>query len=487
MGKNMYNINMNRKRSYISCNFQSAKIGGSVLIVVVAAIIILSALSLWMSTESSVSVLNQLELNKADTARNLAYSGVEYVKGLSYSYQSQNKTFSEFYNDLTSNSGTYAIGTNAGSFIVTVPSYSTSGSTTTYTVNVVGLTPSGFGQAKYQIPNALSLAYTYTAGVNPDVPQALYVANTINFSGNYYSGDSIFTTATFNGGQTIAGSLDYIASGSSCLLLNGGGSTYGNTDRSSHICSTNCIVLSGWGTVYGTMTAQGDIDIQSGNVYGDIFSGGNVTINGNSTVHGNVNAVGSITILSGQITGNQTKLGSKPSTCVGYSLKDYVQLTPTQSAVNLGWVSSPYVITGSTNINDKTWIFPSFKMSNGGTYLCLDLSADNSYVNIFVNGDFSLSGQLQLKVSSSGQCVNASSYSLSDQKKYAKRIYMAVGGKTTFSSSAHNWVGTIFSQGDIKATSTMNVVGALYSKGTVNTGGGTSTYFVMSDYANTTW
>jgi formylmethanofuran dehydrogenase subunit C len=458
---------------------------GSILIAVVLAIIALTGLAIWMSKESGISVINQLELNQADTARNLASSGVEYVKGLSYSYQKQGKTFTAFKDALTANGGTYDLGADVGSFVVTVPTNTTSGTTTTYTVNVVGMTPSGFLQAKYQIPNTISLSYSYTPAVNPDVPQALNVADTVDFSGTSYYGDSIFKNATFNGGVKIYGSLDYVTTGTACLVLQG--NQIGNKDGSSHICSDTCITLNGNVPLYGTVTAQGDVTINSGSVHGDIYSGGNVTIYGNSKVTGDVYAKGTINIVSGSITGDQVKLDSKPAKCTGYTLKDYVAQTTTQPAVNIGWTTTPYTIVGVTNINDKTYIFPSFSMSYGQTYLCLDLSQDNSYVNIFVNGDFSFAGILQLKTTSGGSCKNANSYSLDDRKKYAKRIYMAVGGKTTFSQDAHDWVGTIFSQGNITASSTMNVVGALYSKGTISTGGGVSSYFVMSDYANLTW
>ena len=473
---------LNKKHFILDCN-------GSIIILVVVAIIAIAGLSVGMSQMSSISTLNQLEFNQANNARNLAYSGVEYIKGLIYYEKSLNKSAANFLTDITASAGEYSLGTDKGSFVISIPTSSTTGNTVSFTVSSIGKSPSGAFHAEYQIPSSVSLSYTYTPTtpvVNPNVPQVLNVASTMNFSGDSYYGDSTFNSATFNGGVKIYGSLNYIASGSSCLNLNAGGSFVGNASSSS-ICSTTCIAISGWTTVTGTVTAQGDVNIISGNVYGDVYSGGNVTIKGNSTVYGSVYATGNISIISGKITGTQNKLSSKPTNCKGYTLKDYVQQTPTQAAVNVGWINTPYMITGSTNMNDKSWVFPSFAMTNGGTKLCLDLSTANSYVNIFVNGNFQLAGTVQLKTTSNGSCADASSYSQTDLKTYAKRIYMAVGGTTKFEQSAQFWVGTIFSQKDITASSTLSIVGALYTKGAISTGGGTTSIFVMSDYANANW
>jgi len=500
---------------------------GAIFIALIVAIVAIAAISLGISKISSVSVLNQLQLNQFDKARDLAYGGLEYVRGLNYYYQNNNKTFSEFYNALTSNGGVYDLGGDVGSFIVTISSYSTTSNVTSYTVSVVGVASAGYNYAKYQIPNSETISYTYSSPSVQKVPQTLMQASTINFSGNTYTGDSIFSAYSFNGGVVINGSLDYIGTGSACLVLKG--SRIGLTDKTSHICSNTCIEISGGVVVYGTVKAQGDVNVSNGTVNGDIYAGGNVTISGGSTVNGVIYAAGSVTISngyaksdvrakgdvaisswSGHIEGNvyvhgtctytdrslisgsiialsEDEAPSVPTKCSGSSLPTYASQEENQTDPNNTKGSIKYTITGSTDITNTNYVFPSFTILNGGSKLCLDLSTPDSYINIFVNGSFAFNGTIQLMTSSTGGCKDASSYTLDQQKTYAKKIYMAVGGTTTFNSSAHLWIGTIFSQGDILGKSTLDVVGALYSNGTIDTGGGSSSIFVMSDYANLTW
>lgn len=81
----------------------------------IIAIIVIGALGVGMQQMSSSAFFNQLMFNQANQARNLAYSGVKYAKGLIYSYQALGKTFTQFKDDLTANSGVYDLGNNLGS------------------------------------------------------------------------------------------------------------------------------------------------------------------------------------------------------------------------------------------------------------------------------------------------------------------------------------------------------------------------------------
>lgn len=44
----------------------------------------------------------------------------------------------------------------------------------------------------------------------------------------------------------------------------------------------------------------------------------------------------------------------------------------------------------------------------------------NSYMNIFVNGNFNFNGSVQLKTPTSGSCKEIDTYSMTDLKTYAK-------------------------------------------------------------------
>lgn len=141
---------------------------GSILILVIVAIIAISALSIGMSQISSVSTLNQLEFNQANNARNLAYSGVEYSKGLALSYSNQSKTIDQLITDLNSggasNTNSYSLGGDIGSFILTAKKIDDS----SLTIDSVGTTPAGPFQAKYNIPSVVSISFSdnnYTGNV----------------------------------------------------------------------------------------------------------------------------------------------------------------------------------------------------------------------------------------------------------------------------------------------------------------------------------
>lgn len=538
---------------------------GSTLIMAIIAIIVIGALGVGMQQMSSSAVFNQLMFNQANQARNLAYSGVKYTKGLIYSYQTLGNNFTKFKDDLTANGGVYDLGNSTGKFVITVPSYTTTGNTTSFSVNVLGKTPDGSFQSQYQLPSNVPLTYTYTPStppVNPNVPRVLVYGNNVNFSGDTYSGDAIFKSYTFsNGGVKIYGSIDYVGTGSACLILNG--NTIGKTDGSSHICSNSCISVPNNVTLNGEVRAAGDITLTNGKVNGtirsgnnfsyssggtsnaDIYAVGNVTIS-NGTINGNIYSGGSVSVKNSIVTGSITAVSdikvdngsangvvtagrdvtmigwssyirsaiyyhrswnpppsssshypiapqyvstvpsspSIPETCSNYTLPSYVNKTVTKTDPG---TASAYTITGSTNIDDQSWVFASFNLTNHNPALCLDLSQENSYINIFVNQNFNLDGVLQLKTPTSGSCKNITNYSLDDQKIYAKKIYLAVGGATKFTGGAHNWVGTIFSQGNISGPNTLNVVGALYSNGTIDTNGGSTSSFVSSDYVNKNW
>ncbi|MEA4856794.1 polymer-forming cytoskeletal protein [Solidesulfovibrio sp.] len=370
--------------------------------------------------------------------------------------------------------------------------------------------------------NYIFQAYSFNGGV------------TINGSLDY-TGSSCLTVVGNRVGLTDGTS--HICS-SSCVVLDGGVTIYGAVYAQTYILLQNAVVN---GSIYagsyvnktsgqkldGSIYAVTDVSVTNGTVTEDIYAGGNVTIDGGSTVQGNIYATGNVNVTNGTVKKNVTSGGnvvmsgwsskvngnvyyvgnftpppsssqlggsamlittkptapSKPSQCTTYTLPTYQTKTVNRADPNSS-SSTTYTISGSTDLSDESWVFPSFNMTNGGSKLCLDLSVANSYVNIFVNGNFNFYGTVQLKTTSGGSCANASSYSDSDLKLYAKRIYMAVGGATNFYSSAHLWVGTIFSQGSIKGNSTLNVIGALYSNGTIDLGGGSVAFTIRSDYVS---
>ncbi|UJX39410.1 polymer-forming cytoskeletal protein [Desulfovibrio sp. JY] len=366
--------------------------------------------------------------------------------------------------------------------------------------------------------NYMFSAYKFNGGVD------------INGSLDYIgAGDCL----DYNGGDLgLSDGTSHVCS-NTCIILDGGHPVYGTVNAQTYVKIKNVtmngdvhagtyVEKSSGQTMTGNIYAVTDVTISNGTLVGDIYAGGNVTISG-GTIDGSIYAVGNVDIgnatvkkevisggnVSGQqwrswingnvyyygvfeprpdssrLGGSAIKVSTKPATptapteCKSYELPDYKDRTPTQLDPTDDW-GIPYVIKGKSDIKDESWVFASVNLTKGG--LCLDLSDENSYINIFVNGNFKLTGILSLKTSSGGGCVSAASYSDSDLIAYAKRIYLEVGGNVTFNTDAHKWVGTIFAQGDIMGKSTTSVVGTLYSKGTIDLGGGSVAYAVDSDY-----
>uniref|UniRef100_I2Q034 Integral membrane protein CcmA involved in cell shape determination n=1 Tax=Desulfovibrio sp. U5L TaxID=596152 RepID=I2Q034_9BACT len=567
---------------------------GSTLIFAIAAIFVLSVLAVGIQKISSTSVVNELMFNQANQARNLAYSGLEYTKGLAYVYQNDStKKFEDFKTDLEKEVN---LGENVGSFIVSVSNDAAENNVTPYNVSVIGQTPSGPLQAKYQLPSPVGYIYT-SKPISIQPPLFLFAANKINFSGNKYTGDNIFSEYAFNGGATIDGSLDYVnpptapgdppAPPLSCLLLKL--TSVGLGDGTSHVCSSSCVTIDSNTKVTGTVYSQSYIDLKGGSIIGDVHASSYMNVSGNSSVTGNVYAVGDVSVDSGKVTGDihsggnvtvgcgasgkgfvvgkiyavgnisicnasvsgqyekvnnpdsltsifaggdvsitkdkgtisgdvnyggsylsascancivkgsaklitdPAKLPAKPSaasSCSSYSLPvTYSRENPLPDPTDkFSWYPQ-YLIEVIKGSADKTLeqVYTSITSNNSGFHICFDLSVPDSYVNLFVNGNFYTQGSILLKTTATGTCNAIDTYKMEDLKKYAKRIYVEVNGSTELTSDAHDWVGTILSNGNIKGSSTLDVVGALYSNGTIDTGGGSNSFFVMSDYAEENW
>lgn len=372
---------------------------------------------------------------------------------------------------------------NNSSFVITYLAGKTTGYSGThqYTYLLYG-GDRGDSKTMHHVPN---VSKTF----NP--PETTYAFSTIAFSGTSYTGDYTMKSATFNGGVTIDGSLNYL--GEDCMVLRG--SRIGKTDGSSHICSDGCVEIYGNVKVYGTITAKGNVYINSGTVYGDVYSGGDVYItpwrgyikknNGN---YGNLFVKGTTDATSLSVEGEINEISYVPDSCTNYSLPDHQVISPAQKDPDY----SRKTFYG-TSIDDVTTYAFTDLSTNGGAKTCFDLSTPGTYINIFVSGNLDFESSIYIKTDSKTSCydssnlISSSNYTDTKFLGAAKRIYMDVNGDSKFAGNGHAWVGTLFSNGTINSQGGFVSVGALYSNNSINLSGGSYSYFVISDYVKTFW
>lgn len=501
---------------------------GFSLILIIIAVVAIAGLSVGMSQISSISTLNQLEFNQANDARNLAYSGVEYIKGLIYYEKSLNKSPADFLTDLTAGAKEYSLGTDKGSFVISIPSSSTTGNTVSFTVSSIGKSPAGAFHAEYQIPSSVALSYTYTPStppVNPKVPTAITAAS-IGMSGNFYGDYVISDSYVFNGGANVYGSIDYTGTGKNsygdyCLHIVGTsvGQTVGADGIKSHICSNTCVIIDGGITINANIYSRGDVTIENGTVNGEIHSGGKVTLTWSGHVNNDIYVSGSqnsgsvvvpqySNLVNGTIYYNQPI----PDSCSSYTLPTH-ETVASSTAINLvdkGGTTGQLTFFGKSDINDHSYAYTSIK-TGGGTKICFDLSVPNTYINIFNSGTMEINGNVYVRTSTATNCFDSANQltsissfdSLIDvngQKvakyTYASKVYVDVLGTVAFNGGS-NWFGTIYSKGNITPGGGTSFIGALYTNGSLNikTNGnkistsadGLNLKFVASDYATKYW
>jgi len=447
---------------------------GSAFLYIIAALVLLSSVGAGIARLTPEALSQQIIHNKGEQAYYAAFSGLNYAK-----------TLNEV-SLLAADSKTYSMGNVE--FTVTVGEKSGS----QYPVRIIGTSSKDTKyEANFNLGPVDITPVDELVVENPRVPAANFAGAMYNFSGTQFTGDTIFYDADFNGGVTIDGSLSYVGTGTECLILDG--NRIGKLDGSSVICSNTCIKLNNISSVYGTVVSQGDIIISRGTIYGDANSGKDISLarwNGYikklSGSKGNAELVGVIDNAQ-NVEGSITYVANKPDACKSYTLPEHKLIKP---ADNLYYAT--YTFTGG-DISDTTKYHFNNLETNGGGKTCFDLSSPGTYINIFVAGNLNFKSSIYIKTSEEENCfdnsnkITSSNYTSQKFIDAAKRIYIDVNGASTFGGDGHAWVGTIFSKGNIRTEGSFVSVGALYSNASIDTSGGSYSYFIRSDYANKYW
>lgn len=492
---------------------------GSTLLWMIGALVVLGSVAAGVAFMSPSASRGKLEQEAAMRAFYNANAGLQFLNSANDAGESANINFSNF----TSRMGgtglvTYTMPDN-GTFSYQLGNIQTNGVNGTYQItNLIGTVQDANDKSAYVYSiygggKGSSVIKGYTpsdSGGNNNVPSGSYT-NKIVFAGSVYNGNYIFTDANFtNGGVIINGSIDYVggvtSSADGCLHMVG--SQIGKIDESSHICANTCLVLDGGNNYYGKIYSQGDITVANGNIYGEIHAGGSVVLTWSSHVHGDIYTNGTLTFNGKAYTGENideipTSILSGvvyfnagiPDRCKTYSLPEH-ELYSGGKVYNLtytpenNWTGED-TIYGSKYLDDHTYKYSSFT-TDGGTKLCLDLSGDHKYINIFISEDMELKGTIYVKTVEGENCFQnknvftQKNYLKFADSSYASKVYFDVNGISSIKGGS-NFFGTLYSKGDIKAGGGSVFIGALYTNETLDSSGGVLIDFVASDYANANW
>ncbi|KHK00180.1 polymer-forming cytoskeletal protein [Desulfovibrio sp. TomC] len=471
------------------------KNSGFSLILIIVAVLAIAGLSVGMSQMSTISTLNQLEFNQANIARNLAYSGVEYAKGVAFDSQSTIKVedlVSKLNSGGTKGSNTYNLDNNSGSFSLTAAKVSD----TSFSLMVQGDTFGSSLQAKYKLLSSAIIQFT-PAVVNDSDQIAMYGSGSIALNSSSTVKGSIYSASgvTINKDAKVTGNVN----SNGAVILNSGAEVLND------ICMKGDGTFNSDSYVGGDVRVVGNLTLNGGTVEGTLYVSGKVTIQGNATVHDvyahevSINSINLLGEVYSQTTianrsgakyhTNQTNISDKlPTGCSTPTLVPEDANFTSNKAV-LVQDQSEYTFSAKDN-NDSYYHsidLSSFTLNNKNKTLKFDLSSGD--INILVTGDVTFNKNFSIIVSEDGKTWSDpfDPANITDKmKRYAKRIYLESHGTVSFNEGS-SWVGTVYAH-SINLNEGTNILGAVYSKSTQqNANKNTVITLVSSNFANTWW
>ena len=460
----------------------TARQHGSIMIYMVVALVTFGMLALTGAIIFSSSAVSTMTPNCATQARYMSEAGIRYAT--SRLRACTTVTAVNTVVDEMNNHGAYIVDAARGlSFTITAAYVSGAASITAAGTGC----PNSMGASASSISRAVNLPAISTASTASTTPalHGTYSGSSSTWTAGSTTGNVTTTSPNIHSGSVIGGSYSYLGTGATCLDITGG-VVVGTLGDSDFVCSDTCIVIEGGSIVNGNVYAQGNVTVSS-TVNGDIYSGGDVYLNwganvsGNIYVHGQVHKPAYYTAYTGTVTTGY----AAPALCPSYTLPSHETVASSKS-LN---ITGQYTFVGSTNMADKSNAFTSIT-SSGGSKICFDLSTPNTYINIFDSGPMTINGDVYVRTSTATACfdsvnrvsdINFSNYAA------ASRVYADIGGTVTFNGGS-NWVGTVFSAGNIYPGGGGSYIGAFYTNANYNPNNAwTYSRFVLSDYVKTYW
>ena len=279
------------------------------------------------------------------------------------------------------------------------------------------------------------------------------------------------------------------------IELSGGSVVLGHV----HTCGGN--VETSGSAVIGTalepieVHASGNVSLGGGDVYGDVYAGGNIVVSGSARIVGNAYAGGTIT---GTVTG--TSMPNSPTylpepICPDLTdlddlnLPDATVFTAGEDDVDVPAGGSPelptefplapgsYNVLSSPNNVSDTRLFLNDGSDNHGNYyfnsislgnfmhLYLDLSGGYD-IRIFVVGDIDFGRDLNVFVSTDGtNYTEMSSLNEIEKEALGARVYWESATSDYTLGQSSNWFGTVYTPVGSLSTSNAYLIGSYFSGG----------------------
>ncbi len=510
----------------------SGRAVGASMLWAIGALVVLGAVGAGIALMSPSALQSKLEQEAGMRAYYNANAGLNFLNSMRDTAIAQKVNFTNFIS-LMGGTGnvTYTL-PNGGSFYYKLGNVTSAGVNGTYRVtDLVGEVKDDSGKSVYGY--VIYGAGKDISGINDyNIPKSTangmgeYVGFSKNVldittTGNVY-GDVYADKINLNGGSIIYGSIMQTSLTDELLLI---GSRLGGEEEK--VCSNSTVTIDGDVDVYATIFSRGSVDVENGDVYGDIYANGDVTISSDSKVEGNIYALGNVYIKNGDVVGSVYATGdvelergstvrngdihSQESVTIknGYvygavhykdsfsscsycsyesvdknpeaptyvfncdldvEIPDHEHKEPTGSFI-VDWSGPSYsgkgILEAKENLDDY-YAFDTFK-TLGGTKLCFDLS-NGGYITVFVSGTFQInSDDLYVRTSTDTDCFDSSnliSKSNIGAEAFASKVYFDYSGTgTVYFNGGGSWFGTIFATHELQMPdgSSSAIIGAYYS------------------------
>ena len=517
---------------------------GSILIALVIAMTLMSALGAGIYTMTSSSTVSELLVTRDYNAYHLAKAGVRYA-GLNRDTIADPSDSKYCMNDghcfnITRNGDKFTVlgSLNEGTFLASSrmlvcnisssipPTHTPASTKVLYSSNSIDIINQGFVDGSVhgldvKLKNQVEVTGDVTATGNVEMINQSIVRGKICANGN----------VTLENQTFVAG--DIHAHGDVLLISNSevGGNIYATGDVTlqhgakvlGNIHAGGVVKLVSQNTVYGNVVANGNIELANhSEIKGNATAGGTVTLVSKNIVHGNVFANGDIVLANGsQIKGDATANGSitlgwqttingtatqnaqnpvpnptPPDICDVICMPDHAVFTSGTTDVSVSWNTDRTLSPGSykkLNLSGQNKLYLT-----GGDYyfseiwtgtkpsLYLDLSGDD--ISIFVEGNVLFGDQLDIYVKNN---VTYESITQGNNLKEALRhlaakVYIETLNDFTMSNQ-NEWFGTIYAKNKITFDNQNLLVGSYHASGQVTTANQMKVYFVESNYARDKW
>ncbi|MYL84045.1 hypothetical protein GTA51_12995 [Desulfovibrio aerotolerans] len=457
---------------------------GSTLIGAIVAIVVLGALGVGMQQMSSSAVYNQLMFNQANQARNLAYTGKNYLLGLSKKATIDNSTLDTSKTTINNNLTKTIPG--VGTFEI----YNLVWSGTTLACNIKGTTANG--QASYLLPSSVSVVFPDAVTEWNGGDYVISSGGALNGPQNAYINGSVAgTSITLNNNAVVEGN---VISETSVNLAQ-------NSITHGFVCAASGNVqLNNNAVVDEDVSANGYIQVsQNAIIKQNAYATSYIQMSNNATIQQKGQAGGAINRAQNDYIGTPLQYTMPTVTCPSTNAPIAPTITNTGTLPAPASTSSSPLASGqytnftinqngSAYLKSGTYIFSSIQTNNNAK-LYLDISTGGD-LTILVTGNINIGQNTNVFVKTTSNGAFRSVVEDTDRvvpHSDAAKIYIGSNTDIVFNNNT-GWFGTIYAKNSLSVSQNFILIGTLASPGTVSLNNNLNVVeYVLSNYARSNW